>query len=356
MSDVAVEDFLAHYGVKGMKWGVRNEDKPSGTSPKRTKQEKRDDKSKAFTDKAAEYRTQINELKTKRDTTTKTYERGVYTRQIRSLQKKEQQAKNDAKASKEGRLTTNQKRALIAGGVVLSVVAYKELQSGDARRMVMKGKAFVLQQDMANNYRIKGSLFKKDMSPDEIKSQVIPFINPNYGLYGANNNCRRCTFAYELRRRGYDVQATLSPHGSGQNAVGLYNALNPDQKNVLSTGKLGTKYNIIKQLKLEKSPILDLAEKTQAYESFDNLFAALKGQPERSRGEISTAWSFGGGHSMAYEIINGVPHIFDGQTGKVYDSVEKAFTELPPIRSTGFTRLDNVPLNMDFIARWVKNA
>ena len=34
-------------------------------------------------------------------------------------------------------------------------------------------------------------------------------------------NCRRCTFAYELSRRGYDVQATKTLIGTGQDANGM---------------------------------------------------------------------------------------------------------------------------------------
>ena len=34
MTDDVVDDFLAHYGVKGMKWGVRNSSRPAG-APRR---------------------------------------------------------------------------------------------------------------------------------------------------------------------------------------------------------------------------------------------------------------------------------------------------------------------------------
>lgn len=33
MSDISAEDYLAHFGVKGMRWGVRK-DRPSGVSAK----------------------------------------------------------------------------------------------------------------------------------------------------------------------------------------------------------------------------------------------------------------------------------------------------------------------------------
>jgi len=44
---------------------------------------------------------------------------------------------------------------------------------------------------------------------------TLESINPHYGQRGPNNdprgythNCQRCTFAYEMRTRGYDVEAT----------------------------------------------------------------------------------------------------------------------------------------------------
>ena len=37
MSDVILEDFLEHHGVKGMKWGVRKQERPTEKSHKKTK-------------------------------------------------------------------------------------------------------------------------------------------------------------------------------------------------------------------------------------------------------------------------------------------------------------------------------
>lgn len=89
-----------------------------------------------------------------------------------------------------------------------------------------------------------------------------------------------------------------------------------------------------------------------------SIFAALRSQPDRARGELALTWNNGsGGHSAAYEIINGAPVVFDAQTGRVYGgpkSFAKDFGNR--ISDAGFTRLDDQPLNTDFLSRWVKNA
>ena len=44
------------------------------------------------------------------------------------------------------------------------------------------------------------------------------------GKFGTKLNCRRCTFAYELSRRGYDVKATRTMKGTGQTYLGVAKA------------------------------------------------------------------------------------------------------------------------------------
>jgi hypothetical protein len=105
--------------------------------------------------------------------------------------------------------------------------------------------------------------------------------------------------------------------------------------------------------------ILQIAESHGSANKIDapeNIFSVLSKQPERSRGELGVFWSGGGGHSMAYEIINGQPHIFDGQTGEHYSSMAEVAEKLPEIGAAGFTRLDNVNLDTSFVQRWVKNV
>jgi hypothetical protein len=81
----------------------------------------------------------------------------------------------------------------------------------------------------------------------------------------------------------------------------------------------------------------------------------LAKQPNGARGEVMFKFpNFG--HSMAYEIVDGVPHIFDSQKGTLYNSA----TKMVESKWDGFTgaeirRLDNLDLDMNFLSRWATN-
>lgn len=64
---------------------------------------------------------------------------------------------------------------------------------------------------------------------------VIRGVNPKYGQPGSKMNCRRCTFTYEMRRRGYDVEATRSTKGIGQTGLGLAYGVTPGKKGPTGT-------------------------------------------------------------------------------------------------------------------------
>src|SRR4029077_17292919 len=68
--------------------------------------------------------------------------------------------------------------------------------------------------------------------------EVVAPINPGYGDLGTKMNCRRATFAYEMRRRGYDVKATKSVKGTGQMPLSLLKATDPESH--IKTGRYAT--------------------------------------------------------------------------------------------------------------------
>lgn len=67
-------------------------------------------------------------------------------------------------------------------------------------------------------------------------------------------------------------------------------------------------------------------------------------------------WKAGGAHSMAWEVVKGKPVIFDTQTGKRYNNASEFFSMARQMKGAGFTRLDNVELDQDFLMRWMRDA
>lgn len=313
---------LRHYGVKGMKWGVRKEYEPVGR-------------------KKSKHRQRIEE-------------------KYRSKGMSDEEA--EKAASKRIR---NERIAVGAAAVVAAMAAYKIADSGEFRRLVEKGKAYV-RGDGKFTFNRNPEL-AKDMSANDIFDKVVSRINPGYAgnpdsgirisdayknyVTGRLNNCRRCTFAYEMSRRGFDVQATRTLQGTGQHGGGLYNATHPGSKPM---GRLKVIHKILTDSYIAPSIIgtdIHVNPKEQAKSVFNHLSA----YPNGSRGEIQALWKFGGGHSLAWEIVNGRPTIYDCQTGSMYDSADSFGTLGKYIKDAYCHRLDNVELNEDFLIKWVKN-
>ena len=161
------------------------------------------------------------------------------------------------------------------------------------------------------------------MSMDE----DVKNVNPNFHNFNSNtkNNCMLCTVTYDMRRRGYDVTAELA-------------------------GK-GYTYDSVKQW-YPKAKIVDVRGANQSVarttmfgdkQLMANTKREIEKQPNGARGNLMVQWSnFQGGHSMAYEVIDGKMHIFDGQTGTHYTNPDKV---LKHCYSVSYARLDNIEPN-----------
>jgi hypothetical protein len=191
----------------------------------------------------------------------------------------------------------------------------------------------------------KDPKLKQKMSVSQLNTNVVKHINPNYGEPGTKMNCRRCTMAYEMRRRGYDVKATESKYASGQTIKGLRTANNIEKskkyESIWGEKLLGDQTTFATATPIRKA---------------DAVFAGLSKNPNGSRGELGVGWLMGGGHSMAWEVVNNKPVIFDTQNSKTYTS-PKEFSEFTPTMYVAAqTRLDNTSINDEFIRRWVTNV
>ena len=318
-----------HYGIKGQKWGIRRFQDEDGTLTASGKK-RYSESSKA--------------------------------------DKKDSKQKIDEE-SKKKKWSTGKKIAVAAADLVAAYAAYKFVDSGRAKQLIDKGRSFLLNQDISFK---KDSTLAKLTDKNDIFSKVVSKVNPNYGELGTVNNCRRCTIAYEMRRRGFDVKATRTMAGTGQNAIGLYSATH---KNTTINGVMGWALHNAKQVldgevTPDKTPyalkwfrdmsqnMIDMKEFSveKSIYNASKVFTELSKQADGARGEIELRWYSGGAHSIAWEIIKGSPVIFDCQTGIMYDSPKDFNTLSMWASGISYSRLDNVDFNIDFLLRWLENA
>lgn len=361
-----VDIFLAHFGVKGMKWGVRKERKPISAEV----QGRREQRAQKFQMRADIASTRISEL-TKANETAGRFARASNNSQIDDLKKERDRNLKDASLKREGKLSTRQKKLAIAGsitaGVIVTAAAVKAVDSGDFSRSIIKGKEFLTGNK--HNFKRNEFLANKDFDVDDIQSAVVKHVNPDYGKFGASMNCRRSTFAYEMRRRGYDVSATKTAFGTGQAPSGLFNATSPGDKyvsrNLIGTmtryfkdKSTGGKFaDLVDQGGSGKVKVEGIAAAFGTKSNADSIFNSLSKMPNGARGELGVMWAgIPAGHSIAWEVVKGKPVLIDAQMNKIIGSADdfaKAYTN---ISQAGITRLDNLELNSDFLLRWVKDA
>jgi hypothetical protein len=267
---------LAHYGTKGMKWGVRKDNKSSAASS-----------------------------------------------ELAPL------------------LTT----VAIFAGIKIAQARYRYVDSGQKQQRAINKEE--KKSGQKHEWKKKESL-TGPKTEDQILKDVTPAINKGYPKQmGTSMNCRRCTFAYEMRRRGYDVKATKSLTATGQDDVGLTNAVRTNPKSSAAISGWG------------KNPIMTTVNGQQMTSEGKSrsIFDTLSREPDGSRGELAVSWPFGGGHSVAYEVIGGKPVIFDTQSNKSWSNPIGFNNELGGlVNQAAFTRLDNVNLNNDFLKRWIADA
>lgn len=216
--------YLSHYGVKGMKWGVWNEE-------------------------------------------TKARRLGF----------------NPTEAGEGG------------GGGILLDEQNEEEEKENPDYWLKKDSEWSQNEDMAviNPYYDKGLVDIKKIPDDNAISRFDLSGVEDYGYAGYTVNCATCSVVYDLRRRGYDVDANGTTN------------MAPQVTKTISDYYLGATVN----------------EDTYS-EDFEK---AVKALPDGARGIISGTTVHGGGHTVAWSRENGMIVYRDCQTNKKYYGIRQLY-------------------------------
>lgn len=171
---------------------------------------------------------------------------------------------------------------------------------------------------------------------DASREEDLKDVNPGWKNLATNtkHNCMCCTATYDMRRRGYDVTANEVQFGYDYGDVTRWY---PDAKvERLDTVDLERKY-------VHKSS--EESQKQYKQEVNEQLQKELVAQGDGARGNLMVTWDGGGGHSMAYEVVNGVAYVYDGQANMKLDTMNVVAIA----NNIQYARLDNVDFDPEKI-------
>lgn len=216
-------------------------------------------------------------------------------------------------------------RLAVGVGIALLLKGAEALKNKYAEYKISKRKRFKSLNDIP----------KQD--PPKSREENLNATNPRFMKEsGYDHNCQFCTTAYEMRCRGYDVEA------SGRMQGGTTDDLNqwyePDPKFDHNTEIC--------------DPDTAVAATNEYYQTGNTTIWAEQAQklrkkmltmPEGSRGDISVTWNpytagGAGGHSMHFEIQNGDVIVRCAQSGQTFTLEEL----MPKIVTCEYARLDNL--------------
>ena len=313
-------EYLQHYGILGMRWGIRRFQDKSGRLTAAGKKRYDDDPSNGAPEKASS--------KTQKEVGDSFIEKKLgiklSDRQKTAIKVGAGIAAAALVAYGGYRLYNSDVGKPVRDYVEQFLYRFNEGYDRETLRNTGKLTEHAKKDLSTRDYDSKLRFFKKarEYTPEEDLKAI------NESMYyrakkGAQNNCGLCTTEYELRRRGYDVRANFAEQGRSVKTLSEF---------------------------FKNADIQD--DRALANRSKNEWMAAIERrllrQGDGARGNFGGQYPFGGGHSIIYEVSKGKVIFRDGQTGETYQSVKDAIGLFSPGKSNYF-RTDNLEINTDTI-------
>lgn len=185
-----------------------------------------------------------------------------------------------------------------------------------------------------------------EQSNDEHQKNVNPKFNDK--TYDYRMNCSFCTAAYDLRKRGYDVEA---------NPISTVEAYTIDD---ICSWYEGAKK--VSNVDVRYAHDATVTSRDDVLSKKDLLLKSLESNGEGARGHLAMYYFDGSGHDVVWEIENGKAVIRDCQTGKIaeftdgYEDIIFNMEGCEPSIISGYdyVRVDNLEPTEE-VLRTVKN-
>lgn len=279
-----MSDELRHYGVKGMRWGVRRYQNYDGslTAAGKTR----------YSGEATPRRLR------------------KYTTPTRA------EAKQELK-----HLTMRAVKTLVPPVAIASLIK----SVSDSRKYYHDGRTDYTKSEGAYE---KLSELKKKTAPTTAEADARA-TNPGFGVKqrGKVNNCVYCSVAMEMRKRGYDVIARSRGHGMS----------------LLDCAKWfkDSKPTALMSYRNPKESRKDWVNR-----AYDRFCRELESQGSGASGIVVFQWEkLGGGHALYYSVgSNGRVNFYDGQSGKSGKALDVSFSLADP-SEYAYLRVDNCEIN-----------
>lgn len=332
-------NYLAHHGVQGQKWGVRryqNKDgslKPAGKEHKKNLSTVKETKAK---DGSTYYTNTSAHQHKSGDTTTE------------GNGKKERRSLVGSVLGMYGATAAQVALASTTGLVMPVALATTSLTA-------LAGTATIVGGDVqAHKANKKAKEFAKEREGEKVDPKTgfhkknkeytleedIERVNPEYNTWATNTktNCVCCTNTLELRLRGYDVTAKKTDKGY----------VDEDQRDFFKNTKTKMIVGSKTDNEIINAPGFRIDEKSKKT-MVDSTINDLK-KGKKQRGDMSIVWDGSlSGHSVMYMNDGKDIKIIDAQINKQYVGEKECREFLNQTSQVCLTRLDDKQINTKYI-------